>query len=384
MSNSYLVEPDVKFIEEVARLGGQDVKKCFQCATCSVACPISPDTKPFPRKEMLATSWGLKDRLIGNGDIWLCHNCGDCSSRCPRGAKPGDVLSAVRSYAISEYAIPKVIGKAVNNPGMMPILLAIPVILFLVVGTIANVLGLHWLSFSPGGEGAALWQNDYINNLLVDTIMVPTFLAAVAVFGLGLKRFIGDMHANAVLEGKTTKDKIDPVGFVQALIKVIPTIFKHDKFSECGDNSDRATPHMMVLFGFIGLFIVTNCFFVAEWILHIEGPYGQINPIKWIGNLGGIALMIGAGLMIANRMKKEDQVSAFKDWYLLGLVVGLGVSGLLTELLRLGGLFNAMALIYWVHLVLVWALFAYTPFSKLAHLVYRTVAMAYQEYSGRA
>jgi quinone-modifying oxidoreductase subunit QmoC len=94
--------------------------------------------------------------------------------------------------------------------------------------------------------------------------------------------------------------------------------------------------------------------------------------------------MIGAGLMIANRMKKEDQVSAFKDWYLLGLVVGLGVSGLLTELLRLGGLFNAMALIYWVHLVLVWALFAYTPFSKLAHLVYRTVAMAYQEYSGRA
>ena len=81
MSNSYLVEPDVGFINDVAKLGGQDVKKCFQCATCSVACPISPDTKPFPRKEMLATSWGLKDRLVGNGDIWLCHNCGDCSSK---------------------------------------------------------------------------------------------------------------------------------------------------------------------------------------------------------------------------------------------------------------------------------------------------------------
>ena len=34
-------------------------------------------------------------------------------------------------------------------------------------------------------------------------------------------------------------------------------------------------------------------------------------------------------------------------------------------------------------LVLVWALFAYLPFSKLAHLVYRTVAMAYNEYAGR-
>jgi quinone-modifying oxidoreductase subunit QmoC len=381
MSNSYLVEPDVGFINEVTKLGGQDVKKCFQCATCSVACPISPDTKPFPRKEMLATSWGLKDRLVGNGDIWLCHNCGDCSSKCPRGAKPGDVLSAVRAYAVSEYAVPKALGKAVNNPGMLPILLAIPAVLFLVIGLLTNIVGLNWLSFAP--EGADLWQHDYVNNLLVDIIMIPTFTAAIAVFALGLKRFIADMHANALLEGKTTKEKIDPAGFVQAAIKVVPTIFKHSKFSECTDNSDRATPHMMVLFGFIGLLIVTGCFFVAEWVLHIEGPYNQINPIKWLGNLGGIALIIGAGLMIVNRMNKEDQISSYKDWYLLGLVMGLGVTGLLTELLRLGGLYGSMAVVYWLHLILVWSLFAYTPFSKLAHLVYRTVALTYQEYSGR-
>jgi quinone-modifying oxidoreductase subunit QmoC len=34
-------------------------------------------------------------------------------------------------------------------------------------------------------------------------------------------------------------------------------------------------------------------------------------------------------------------------------------------------------------LIAIWSLFAYTPFSKLAHLVYRTTAMAYAEYSGR-
>jgi quinone-modifying oxidoreductase subunit QmoC len=382
MSNAYLVEPDVGFIREIGKLGGEDVKKCFQCATCSVACPISPDTKPFPRKEMIATSWGLKDRLIGNGDIWLCHNCGDCSTLCPRGAKPGDVLAAVRAYAVTEYATPKALGKAINNPGMLPILLAIPAVLFLVVGLLSNMVGLDWLSFAPKGDH--LWQHDYINNLLVDTIMIPTFFFAIAVFALGLKRFIVDMHANALLEGKTTKEKIDPAGFVQALIKIIPTVFKHQKFSECGENKERATAHMMVLFGFIGLFIVTNCFFIAEWVLHIEGPYNQINPVKWLGNLGGIALIIGGGLMIANRWNKKDQVSSYKDWYLLGLVVGLGVTGLLTELLRLGTLYGASAFIYWLHLILVWSLFAYTPFSKLAHLVYRTMAMAYEEYSGRS
>ena len=39
--------------------------------------------------------------------------------------------------------------------------------------------------------------------------------------------------------------------------------------------------------------------------------------------------------------------------------------------------------IYFLPLVLVWSLFAYAPFSKLAHLIYRTVAMTYAEYTGR-
>ncbi len=381
MSESYLVEPDVGFIKDVAKLGGQDLKKCFQCATCSVACPISPDTKPFPRKEMLAMSWGLKDRLIGNGDIWLCHNCGDCSTRCPRGAKPGDVLAAIRAYAVTEYATPKILGKMVNNSSSLPILMAVPAAIILVLGLLLKMVGLDWLNFAP--TGAELWQNDYINNLLVDVIMIPTFTAAIAVFALGLKRFIADMHANALLEGKTTKEKIDPAGFVQALIKIIPTIAKHNRFSECGENKERATAHMMVLFGFIGLFIVTACFFMAEWVFHIEGPYSQINPIKWLGNIGGIALLIGGGLMVAKRLGQKDQLTSYKDWYLLGLVLILGGTGLLTEMLRLGHMYGLMAIVYFLHLMAVWMLFAYTPFSKLAHLVYRTVAMAYQEYSGR-
>ena len=382
MSDQYLIEPDVNFIKEVSQLGGQDVKKCFQCATCSVACPISPDTKPFPRKEMIATSWGLKDRLVGDGDIWLCHNCGDCSTLCPRGAKPGDVLAALRAYAISEYARPKFLGKAINDPKKIPMLMAMPIVIFLVLGFILKGFGIDWLNFAPHHDN--LWQSDYINNLLVDVIMIPTSIWVVVIFALGLKRFLADMHANALAEGKTDKDKIEPVGFIVALIKTIPTILKHSRFTECSENKDRSTAHMMVLFGFIGLFITTACFFLAEWVLQIEGPYPQIVPVKWLGNLGGIALIIGAGLLISQRMKKADQFSVFKDWYLLWLVMGLGVTGLLTEFLRLISAFGFMAIIYYIHLILVWSLFAYLPFSKLAHLVYRTVAMTYQTYSGRS
>ena len=66
MAETMTLEPDVGFIRELGKLGGGDLKKCYQCATCSVVCPISPDNKPYPRKEMIAASWGLKDQLVAD------------------------------------------------------------------------------------------------------------------------------------------------------------------------------------------------------------------------------------------------------------------------------------------------------------------------------
>jgi quinone-modifying oxidoreductase subunit QmoC len=76
------------------------------------------------------------------------------------------------------------------------------------------MVGVNWLNFAPSGDH--LWQADYIANYLVDIIMIPTFFGAVAVFALGLKRFMADMHANALAEGKTDKEKIDPAGFMSS------------------------------------------------------------------------------------------------------------------------------------------------------------------------
>lgn len=377
MADTYLVEPDLGFINEVVGLGGEDLKKCYQCATCSVACPISPDNKPFPRKEMIAASWGLKDKLVGNADIWLCHNCGDCSTMCPRGAKPGDVLGAVRAYAISEYAVPKALAKAVNDPKKLPVLLGIPVIVFIVLGLITGLL-----DFTPAGD--EIVHAKFFSSWLVDLIMIPVSIWAIVIFGLGLKRFLADIHANALLEGKTDKEKIDPKGFLQALVRVIPTILKHAKFNECSENKERSTAHMMVFFGFLGLFIVTGIFFVVLYVFQIHGPYSQLNPVKWLANVSGIALVIGSSLMIKSRLEKKDQVTTYKDWSLIGLALGLGLTGMLTEMTRLGGLASVSYFIYFIHLVFVFCLFAYLPFSKLAHLVYRTVAMTYAEYSNRS
>ncbi len=401
MTEKYLAQPDLGFIAQLRGLGGDTLKKCYQCATCSVACPIAPEDSPFPRKEMIAASWGLKDRLIGNADIWLCHQCGDCTDLCPRGAAPGDVLGAVRSAAITEYAQPKFLANAVNDPSKLPFLLGIPALWFAFFAFITMTAGgtmekifhtlfgdmlggrLHWSHAVEGAEHGISHSN-FFSTWFVDMTFVPTATFAAVIFFLGLKRFIADIHKNAVLEGKTDKTSLDYKELFQALIRVIPTVLKHDKFNECESNKDRATPHMMVLYAFIGLFIVTAVCGMMLYLGNLPGPYSQLNPIKWVANIAGAALVIGSGLMIKNRLdKKDEQLTAYKDWFILGVVFTLGLTGMLTEMARLAHLEYISYFFYYVHLIAIFELFAFLPFSKMAHLVYRLTAMAYAEYGNR-
>ncbi|MFO7688266.1 MAG: quinone-interacting membrane-bound oxidoreductase complex subunit QmoC [Desulfobacterales bacterium] len=386
MAETTTLEPDLGFIKEVSQLGGGDLKKCYQCATCSVACKISPDNKPFPRKEMIAASWGLKDRLVADYDVWLCHNCGDCTTLCPRGAKPGDVMGAIRAYAVKAYSKPKFLADWVNDPSKIPLLLAIPAVLIIVFGFILNAVfgsafNTTFLNFSP--HDAVIAHSHFIHTTLVDVIMIPAFFFAIGVFAFGLKNFLNDIHQQAILTGKAENKPLEMGGFIRGLIRTLPTILMHKKFDECGENKDRSTAHLLVLFSFIGLFIVTNIFFVALYVFQEHGPYSQMNPVKWLANIAGVALIVGSVLLIQKRRAKIDQYSAYKDWYLLGLVLLLGVSGMGAELTRLAGWAGVSYGVYFIHLLLVFALFAYTPFSKLAHLVYRTVAMSYAEYTNR-
>ena len=108
-----------------------------------------------------------------------------------------------------------------------------------------------------------------------------------------------------------------------------------------------------------------------------------MNPVKWLANVSGVALIIGSLLMIRSRLSKKDQVSAYKDWWLVGWALALGVTGMGTQVVRLLGFGGLSYTIYYIHLMFVWSLFFFIPYSKLAHLVYRTTAMAYNEYIGR-
>jgi len=131
MAGGRLIQPDMDFIREVKRAGGDTLKKCYQCATCATVCNLSPKDRPFPRKEMILAGWGQSDTLMRDPDVWLCHQCNDCSVYCPREARPGDVLAAIRSYAYKHFAFPSFMGKALASSKALPVLLLVPVVILL-------------------------------------------------------------------------------------------------------------------------------------------------------------------------------------------------------------------------------------------------------------
>ena len=386
MTQPYRVEPDLEFVRDVIGSGGDTLKKCYQCATCSVVCPLSPSEEPFPRKEMIQAQWGLKDKLVQDPDIWLCHNCNDCSTYCPRGAKPGDVLNALRKKAIEHYAWPKAIAKRVGDPKSLPLLLAIPAVLILVIIGLTN---LWWWGEGPTrvvhGEtivladaGIRSWK--MIPMWAVDVLFILTALFAVAVFARGLLQFWRD------LESQRTRK----IGIVPAAVSVVKEIVTHSNFKECSTNQDRYLGHLGVFYGFVALFVTTACIFAGMYLLNLIAdvpltPWPLWNPVKLLGTLGGIALLAGCFLLIRSRLSQEEDTSAssYYDWFLLVLVTVVGGSGLLAQYVRWMGIGFLYYLLYYIHLVSIWALFVYTPYSKLAHLVYRTVALIHNRACGR-
>ena len=138
------VMPDLEFIKFLKETGGDTLKKCYQCASCSVACPLSSDQNPFPRKEMIWAQWGMKENIFTDPDVFLCHQCGDCTEICPRGAKPAEVLGAIRAYIYTTYSWPSWLAKAAANVKNLPLLVGVPSIIILILWFLSG--GMHFPS----------------------------------------------------------------------------------------------------------------------------------------------------------------------------------------------------------------------------------------------
>jgi quinone-modifying oxidoreductase subunit QmoC len=382
-----LVRPDRAFVRQVVAAGGGSVKQCMQCATCSIACSLSNDSSPFPRKELLWAQWGLADRLMADPDVWRCHQCDDCSTRCPRGARPGDVLAAIRQLVVRHYAVPRFLADWIRRPRFIPVLLGIPALLIGLTligrGPLESALGFE--------EHSAFYAAFFPHWLLISFFSLFTGLAALAAV-VGAARFWGAMRAADRAAGRRPNGGLWP-----ALRGTLKSIVTHDRFAECTARAPRRTAHLLAFYGFAALFAVTVWAVLDLYVNPLIGiasryPFAPLHPMKLLANVGAVALVAGSGKALLDRravVRAGGANTAF-DWTFAWLLLLVGVTGLATELLRLWAeptdvpaLDSAAYATYFFHLVLVFALLVYLPYSKFAHLLYRTVALVYAQYAGR-
>ncbi|NOZ21391.1 MAG: heterodisulfide reductase subunit E [Planctomycetes bacterium] len=378
-----LVEPDLDFIRAATKHGGESLKKCFQCGTCSAVCAISPDNATFPRKEMALAVWGMKDRLVSDPDIWLCHQCGDCSARCPRGSKPGDIMAVARNFSFQHYAFPGLMGKMLAGAKFLPILFGIPVVLILALLAVSGHLGIP--------KGPIVFEK-FFPHFLLDPLFILASLWALTALGVGLTRFWKDVKNDGALEENGAKP-----GLIPSIIAAVREIALHQKFRECDTPNPRSVSHLLVFYGFVGLFITTTLVFFGLYLPKVASLVGMhfpeltplpmklYHPVKILANVSAILFASGLVLMIYQRSTDPEKAGAtnYYDCLFLGVMAGLALTGILSELLRLAGAAVLAYPMYFIHLVLVFFLIAYFPYSKFAHVVYRTVAVACSKYRGR-
>ncbi len=377
MTARVAINADLNFVKGLMLHGAADLKKCYQCSTCTVACPLTPDELPFPRKEMLWAQWGMKDKLVRDMDLWLCHNCNDCTDQCPRGAKPGEVMSSLRNQTIEHYSYPAAISKSAKSIRGNILLFLIPMTLIAIAIAVQNIgSNFAFLTSKP------IVYANMLSVTFIDIIFVPAVIFALFNSYKTMKNFL-----NGLKEQHPPTEKGETL--LVAIKGTIKDVLSHIEFKKCGAKKSRNIWHKLMMYGFLGLFATTNAVMILHYLKEFgfdvqSTPLPFLHPVKILGNVSAIAAFLGIYFIVRDRIKNSSTtILSLFDWMFLGNMLLTVATGILCQAFRVADHANLAFFTYYIHLVMVFYMIAYAPQTKFGHILFRPVAMIYSRYSGR-
>ena len=87
--------------EVVNEPGGEHLKKCFQCSSCTLTCPVADAGFELnPRKVIRQVLLGMRKEVLESTAIWQCVGCYECTDRCPQNVRFTEVIEALRRIAV--------------------------------------------------------------------------------------------------------------------------------------------------------------------------------------------------------------------------------------------------------------------------------------------
>jgi heterodisulfide reductase subunit C len=87
--------------------GGESIKKCIQCGSCTGSCPVSYTMDITPREIIALFRARDIESILSSRTIWICASCYACTVRCPQGVQVTDILYALKRLAIEQKIFPK-------------------------------------------------------------------------------------------------------------------------------------------------------------------------------------------------------------------------------------------------------------------------------------
>jgi len=95
------VQASNTLVEEIYAIpGGEGIRECIQCGTCSASCPNAGRMDYTPRELIAMTRAGMREEILSSNAMWFCASCYLCTVRCPRDIKPTELMHALECLAV--------------------------------------------------------------------------------------------------------------------------------------------------------------------------------------------------------------------------------------------------------------------------------------------
>jgi ferredoxin len=326
----------------------------------------------------------MKDALLSSKELWTCYGCGECAETCPTQADPSQLMAATRRYAIASYDRTRVARTMYTRP-----VVATAFAVFLATFFALFMYAAHG---PQSGESLAIFEfipEALIHNtgIVVMLLVVLAGLSGIASMarrigrreGVGWATVFGGRRALA-RAGRAAWYAVGRESLGQAR-------FREDCEADAADLETvpwfrrRWLVHALTVWGFLGLLAAT----ALDYGLALLGiketgtPVPLWYPVRLLGTAAGVALLYGTTVLIVDRYRAANRSvrrSTTADWMLLGLLWVTGLTGFILELALY--LPEPPTWGYWVflvHVAVALELVLLAPFMKLAHAVYRPVAL---------
>jgi hypothetical protein len=317
---------------------------------------------------------GLRESLRSSLEPWLCYYCGDCSTTCPREAEPAQAMMTLRRYLTAQYDWTGLASR-IHRSARWAIganLLVGVAVLMLVVFYHLYIVGLPFSQFVsiPLGVG-------HMFNMITVFTLTVFFIPLFFLVSNALRMYWLTMHSGNGVSIPLRLYLAEARTFILHALTQL-------RFRDCTDKG-RWIKHSLLVSGCLLMFVILV--FFLKWF-QTDSLYPVYHPQRWLGYLATGALIYATGDILLGRLKKREEAHKFSDptdWILPVLLLLTAVTGIAVHISRYLGFSFTAHFTYALHLaVAVPMLVIEIPFGKLSHMMYRPLAIYFQNVRERA